>query len=123
MMPIQITIRDIPHHSAALEQEIQKKAEKLTQFYQCIERCHIVVDLPQKHKHQGKIFSVHIALNVPGKELLGHKENEDVYIAVRDAFNALKRQVTHYAHRRRGDVKSHRQKNLPSPTDDIVNLH
>lgn len=107
MMPIQITIRDIPG-SQALEEHIRKKAEKLTQFCQQIQSCHVVVDLPQKHKHQGKLFSVHIDLGVPGKELVvDSKQNEDVYIAVRDAFAALKRQIGDYAHRRRGDVKNH----------------
>lgn len=107
MLPIQITIRDIPG-SQALEEYIRKKAEKLEQFYQQIQGCHVVVDLSQKHKHQGKLFSVHIDLGVPGKELVvDSKQNEDVYIAVRDAFAALKRQIGDYAHRRRGEVKSH----------------
>lgn len=126
MMPIQITIRDIPG-SQALEEHIRKKAEKLTQFYQQIQSCHVVVDLPQKHKHQGKLFSVHIDLGVPGKELVvDSKQNEDVYIAVRDAFNALRRQIGDYAHRRRGDVKGHtkmareKRENLLIEIEDTV---
>jgi ribosomal subunit interface protein len=107
MLPIQITIRDIPS-SQALEEHIRKKAEKLRQHYQQIQSCRIVVELPQKHKHQGKLFSVHIDLVVPGKELVvNRKENEDVYIAVGKAFDALKRQIGDYAQRRRGDVKGH----------------
>jgi ribosomal subunit interface protein len=107
MMPIQVTVRDIPG-SQALEEHIRRKAEKLTQFYGQIQNCHVVVELPQKHKHQGKLFRVHIDLGVPGKELVvDRKQDEDVYIAVRNAFNALKRQISDYVDRRRGDVKSH----------------
>ncbi len=107
MIPIQITIRD-SLGSKALEENIRKKAEKLTQFFQQIQNCHVVVESPQKHKRQGKLFSVHIDVNVPGKELVvDSKANEDVYIAVRNAFNALKRQISNYTHRRRGDVKNH----------------
>jgi ribosomal subunit interface protein len=107
MIPIQITIRDV-QGSAALEEVIRKKAEKLTQYYQHIKNFHVVVELPQKRKRQGKLYSVHIDLGVPGKELVvDKKQDEDVYIAVRNAFNALKRQVDEYAHKRRGDVKNH----------------
>lgn len=107
MIPVQITIRDLPG-SQALEENIHKKAEKLTQFYQQILSCRVVIESPQKHKHQGKLYSVRLELDVPGKELVvDNNENEDVYIGVRDAFNALKRQLSDYAHKRRGDVKNH----------------
>ncbi len=107
MIPIQITIRDL-QGSEALEDNIRSKAEKLTQFYQQILSCHVVVESTQKHKHQGKLYSARIDLDVPGKELVVcNKEDEDVYIAVRDAFDAIKRQLGDYAHIRRGDVKSH----------------
>lgn len=107
MIPIQITIRDLAG-SEALAEKIRKKAEKMTQFYQQIKNCHVVVEPTQKHKHQGKLYSVRIELDVPGKDLVvDNKENEDAYIAVRDAFNALKRKLGDYAQRRRGDVKNH----------------
>ncbi|MCD6039969.1 MAG: hypothetical protein K0S27_1369 [Gammaproteobacteria bacterium] len=107
MMPVQVTIRDISS-SKALEEHIRAKVEKLAHYYRQIQNCHVVVELPQKHKHQGKLFSVHIDLNVPGKELVvDRKQNENVYVAVRNAFNALKRQISAYVHRRRGDVKGH----------------
>ena len=107
MLTVQVTFKDIPN-SQALETHIKEKAQKLTQFYQRINSCRVVVEVPQKHKHQGKLFSVNIDLTVPGKELaVTHKQNEDVYIAIRDAFHALERQLEKYARRRRGDVKVH----------------
>src|SRR5690606_9101707 len=33
--------------------------------------------------------------------------NEDVYVALRDAFDAAKRQLEDYGRRQRGEVKSH----------------
>jgi ribosomal subunit interface protein len=107
MQSIQLTIRDIPS-SFALKDHIRKKAEKLDHYYSRIQRCRIVVDVPQKHKHQGKLFRVRIDLLVPGKELVvNHKMDEDVYIAIRDAFNAVLRQLETYSSRRRGDIKVH----------------
>lgn len=107
MQPVQITIRDFPH-SSVLEDHIRKKADKLSQYYHHINSCRVVITFSQKHKHQGKLYSVHIDLTVPGKELaVNHKQDEDIYVAIRDAFNALKRQLESYICKRRGDVKTH----------------
>lgn len=109
MQPVQITIRDLPS-SPAIESHIRKKADKLTQFYDHINSCRIVITLPQKHKRQGKLYCVRIDLTVPGKELaVTHKLDEDIYVAIRDAFQALTRQLEQYARKRRGDVKRHEQ--------------
>lgn len=107
MLPVQVTIRDMPN-SSVLEEHIRKKAMKLNQFYHRINSVRIVIQISQKHKHQGKLYSVHIDLTVPGKELVvNRKVDEDIYIAIRDAFGALIRQLESYARKRRGDVKIH----------------
>jgi len=107
MQPIQVTIRDMPS-SQAIESHIRKKAEKLDHYYRRIQRCRVVVDVPQKHKHQGKLFRVRIDLSVPGKDLVvNHKLDEDLYVAIRDAFLAVVRQLESYVHKKRGDVKHH----------------
>lgn len=107
MLPIQITVRDMPN-SLALEDRLRKKVNKLNQYYNRINSCKIVIHIPQKHKHQGKLFSVCIELSVPGKELVvNRKMDEDVYIAIRDAFIAVQRQLENYISKRRGDVKTH----------------
>lgn len=104
---IQITIKDMPG-SQALEDHIRKKAQKLSHYYQRIQSCKVVVDVPQKHKHQGKLYRVNIALCVPGKVLeSNHKLNEDVHVAIRDGFLAIQRQLEAYADKRRGTVKRH----------------
>lgn len=113
MFPIQITLRDIYHASvkvseSALEMHIRKKAEKLHQYYNRIVFCRVVVEFSQKHKHQGKLFNIRIDIKVPGKNLLStRKSNEDIYIALRDAFAALNRKLRSYAHKRCGTVKHH----------------
>lgn len=107
MLPVQITVRDMPH-SSALEKLINEHAQKLLHFCQSINHCQVVVEMPQKHKTQGNFFLVAVTLKVPGKELVvNKKKNEDVYIAVRDAFHAMERQVEKYVEIKRGDVKRH----------------
>lgn len=107
MLPVQVTIRDIPA-SQALDTHIRKHVEKLTRFCDRIQRCRVVVECPQKHKHQGKLYSVCIDVTVPGKELvINRKRNEDVYIALRDAFKAAERQLDAHSRKRHGHVKTH----------------
>jgi len=107
MQPVQITIRDLPN-SLALEDHIRRKAEKLSQLCRKINSCRIVITIPQKHKHQGKLFCVRIDLTVPGKELaVNRKMDEDVYVAIRDAFLALEKRLETYECKRRGYVKKH----------------
>ncbi len=104
-----ITIRDIPH-SEALEAYIIKKADKLYSYCNKIMQCSIVIDQSQKHKHQGKLYNARIDVTVPGTELaVNHAVDEDVYVAVRDAFNALRRQLNSFTAKQRGDVKTHDQ--------------
>jgi ribosomal subunit interface protein len=104
---LQITTRDVPH-SEALESHIRQKAEKLETFYSNIIGCRVVIEVPHKHKHQGRVFDVRLDITVPGKELVVTREaDEDVYVALRDAFGAAKRQLEDYGRRQRGDIKAH----------------
>jgi ribosomal subunit interface protein len=95
--PLQITFRDIPH-SDALDTHIRDKVQKLEQIFADIVSCRVVVEQPARHQQQGKLFNVRIDLGVPGSEIVVDKQqNEDVYAALRDAFDATKRQLDDYA--------------------------
>lgn len=104
---LQITFRDTPP-SEALESHIREKVRKLESIFAHIQGCHVTVEQPHRHKHQGKHFCVHIDLRVPGSELVANQHHhEDPYVALRDAFDAAKRQLEDYASRLRGEVKHH----------------
>ncbi len=102
---IQITSRNI-ELTEAIESEIQRKSDKLERVYSRITRCRVVVESPHRHRHQGKLYNVQIRISVPGAELvIKRNPHEDLYIAVRDSFNAARRKLEDYARRQRGDVK------------------
>ena len=106
-IPLQITIRDI-EHSDILEKHIRDMAVKLDEFFEHIISCRVVVEVPHKHHHQGKRFTVRIDIGVPGNEIVvNHNHDEDVNVAMRDAFDAAKRQLEDYARKIRGDTKVH----------------
>lgn len=105
--PLQITFHEIPR-SDALEAHIREKVEKLESFYPHMIGCRVTVGLEQKHKQQGKLHNVRIDTTVPGGEVVINREtHEDIYVALRDAFDAAKRKLEDYARRQRGDIKVH----------------
>lgn len=109
-LPLQITFRNMDR-SDAVEADVRDKATKLDEFFQHIMRCQVVVEAHHKHHHKGNLYHVRIGITVPGHELVVSREpkddhsHEDVYLAVRDAFDAAKRQLEDYSRRLRGDVK------------------
>jgi len=105
----QITLKDIPH-SEAVEAKIHEKIEKLEQFSERIMGCRVTVEATQRRHHQGKLFTARIDITVPGRELVVNRvENEDLYVAIRDAFDAAKRQLEEHTRKQRGDVKLHEE--------------
>lgn len=107
--PLQITVRGFPQ-SEALETHIREKAAKLEEFFEHIVSCRVVVEIPHKHHQQGKQFNVRIDLGVPGNEIVVNRDHhEDVYVALRDAFAAARRQLEDYVRCLHGEIKSHVQ--------------
>jgi ribosomal subunit interface protein len=99
---LRITVKDI-EQTEALETKIREKAGALSRFYDRITSCHVTVESPERRHHKGKLYNVHVLLHVPGEEIVVSREpNEDLYVAIRDAFEAAKRQLQEYVDRRRG---------------------
>lgn len=91
-----ILLRGFPH-SYALESFISKKAEKVCRYFDAIMKINIVVDRVQKSKHQGQLYNVRVDVKVPGAELVANQAvHEDPYIASRDAFAAILKQIEAY---------------------------
>ncbi len=106
-LPVQITFRDLPR-SDAVEAAIMERAERLDRFFEHIMSCRITVGMIQKHKHQGKLYNIRVDLTIPGSEIVVNRDKaEDIYVAIRDAFDATKRKLEEHARRIRGDVKVH----------------
>jgi ribosomal subunit interface protein len=105
--PLQTTYRGIPQ-SPELDSHIREKAEKLGLFFDHIKSCHVIVEIPHKHHHQGKQFNVRIDIGVPGYEIVVDRDHsDDVYIALRNAFDAAKRQLEDHVLKIRGQIKTH----------------
>ena len=110
-IPLQITFRDMDH-SDAIEKAIREKAEKLEQFAE-IMSCRVVVQMINKHQHKGTMYQVAIDITVPGTEIVVSRDrgidhsHEDVYVAIRDSFDAARRQLQDHHRKSHQKVKVH----------------
>jgi ribosome-associated translation inhibitor RaiA len=96
--------------SPAVEAAVTHWVERLEHVYDRIQRCHVWVDLPHRHHRHGARFQVRVVVSVPGREIAvgGRNEgNDDVYLALANAFLAARRQLQEHARILRGDVKTH----------------
>lgn len=107
--PLRITIRGLDH-SAALDDYIRERCEKLEQFSSHLIGVEVTVDLSERHKHHGNRFDVRLILRIPGNDIVvDHQHDEDVYVAVRDAFDAASRQLKAASERSRGSDRAKRR--------------
>jgi ribosomal subunit interface protein len=105
-VPLEISTRWIDL-SPPLEAELRKRAGRLERHSDRITSCRIAVERPTGNHHQeGGPFRVRVDITVPGSELVANKEAEELFAAVREAFDAAERQVETWSQRRRGDVKT-----------------
>ncbi|AUH73274.1 HPF/RaiA family ribosome-associated protein [Legionella sainthelensi] len=88
MSSVQITFRSVSY-SSAIECHIDKHYNKLKRIYRKINNCRVVIDREENHRIKGKIFSVCINMTLRSKELASKKQNQNLYIALRDGFSAI----------------------------------
>jgi ribosome-associated translation inhibitor RaiA len=107
-IPLQVTFRKMLP-SPTVRERIRERADKLEHFYDRVTGCRVVVEAPHRHHHKGKLYAIAVEVTVPGSMLTSHRtpgqrhEHEDIYVAVRDSFDSIERQVENFARRRRGE--------------------
>ena len=111
-IPVQISFSNMTP-SDAIRARIEKLAEKLDRFHDRIMSCRVVVRAPNRRQTKGRLYHVSIDLTIPGHEIVINRDppqqqaHEDVYVAIRDAFEAAVRRLEDFTRERRDDVKTH----------------
>ncbi|MEQ8406972.1 MAG: ribosome-associated translation inhibitor RaiA [Gammaproteobacteria bacterium] len=83
----------------ALNDAVQKRISKLERYCDQIITGRVVLDSPHNNHHKGKVYSVGLEIHTPSKEVRVNQDqhdnhaHEDLYVAIRDAFNAAERQL------------------------------
>lgn len=102
--PLQITFRHADR-SPALEARVRDLVARLEHLHERITGCRVTVEGPPAHHTKGGPYGIRIALAVPGGEInvnsgLNNAAHADVYVALRDAFDGVKRQLVNFARER-----------------------
>jgi ribosomal subunit interface protein len=107
-MPTRIHFLDMPR-SEAVEAKIRARVGRLSKFSEDIQNCEIWLESPHRHHRKGYLYGIRIRLTVPNEEIdiRLQPESDDVYVAIREAFDAARRNLEDYERRRRGQVKAH----------------
>jgi cold shock CspA family protein len=130
LIPTQVTFRGLPH-SEHLDSDVRERVAWLEQFYRGIVRCRVVIELPHRHRHDGRHVHVRVSC-VPGAPLIvashepslhgrlkdfeeeeHHKDTEiesvhrHAAVALREAFDVARRRLEDVAREQRGAVKTH----------------
>ena len=104
---LKITSRDfgIPE---SIHNEICDKAAKLERFYKDLIDCEVAIEAPVGHHRKGGPFTVRIDLQVKGKELVvSNRSNPDLQAAIRESFDAARRQLEDYSREMQHKTKAH----------------
>ncbi len=109
-LPLQVTFRHMKA-SPTVESAIREKAAKLGKFADHIIGCRVVIETAGRHHEHGNQYAVRIDVTVPDDEIAvtrepgEHTEYRDLHVALRDAFDAARRQLEDYVRRKRRFVK------------------
>jgi ribosome-associated translation inhibitor RaiA len=105
-VPLQVTFENI-EHSDTIEACINGDWKKLEPFSDGITSARVVVGRPQHRHHKGDSYQVRIHLTVAsGTDIVINRDpdvtdaHDDVYVTIRDAFKAARRQLQDLAGKR-----------------------
>lgn len=110
-VPLEITFRNA-ERSDPVEVVIRERADKLTQYFNNIISCRVTLEVPNRTPQYDVLnHRVSVEISVPGDELIvsreptEHDDFSDIYLTIRDAFDAAESQLKSYAERLRDPRK------------------
>ena len=104
--PLKMTFRNI-EAQPEVEAAIRERVQWLERYAPRIIGCRVLVEVPHRRQKEGAHYHVHIDVTVPGDELVvtrapaEHDAHENVQVAIREAFQAMRRALEERAERMR----------------------
>ena len=95
--------------SESLERQVRERFAQLEKIYDRLISCRVVIE---KAPEEGKTFHVRVDMVAPGRELVVRRDpgdnraHSDAHVAIRDAFDAARRQLQDHARFVHGDIRS-----------------
>jgi cold shock CspA family protein/ribosome-associated translation inhibitor RaiA len=109
---VQISFRGM-ESSPAAEAQVRRRAEELAQFSDRVTACRVMIEAAHQRHRQGRIYHVRVDLPVPGGRIVASREpgedhaHEDLHVAIRDAFDAVRRRLQDHMRHLDGQTKQH----------------
>jgi ribosomal subunit interface protein len=105
-IPLSIDARNVDV-TPAVEALIRRKVAWLERFCKPIIRCEVAVEGPARRRSGGP-YEVRLTITVPpGEVKVARQQGPNLRIALREAFDASRRQLEDFAQCRRGETKNH----------------
>ena len=106
-LPLQIRFLGM-EPSDAVASVARRKGAKLDRFCPDLMSCRVSIEQTHKHRQQGRPFAVRVDVTLPDNDLsVDRVHDEDVYVALRDAFDDMTRRIEDVVRRKRGQEKQH----------------
>lgn len=108
----QISFDDLPVDEGVRDAALAHVAQ-LEKTYDRITGCHVVIAQPHRHHREGRLYSVRVDLVVPGAEIVVNRNHpqdhahEDVFVAMRDSFAAVRRRLEDHVRHLQNAEKRH----------------
>jgi putative sigma-54 modulation protein len=121
--PVEIHFHGI-EKSEAIEERVRWKVSKLEKHFGRMTRCRVVLEAPHRSPAKPKVFQIKIEMSVPRRrpivvshEREGSHANEELLLALRDAFVAAVRKIDDEASRLGQRTKQERGRRRPRATE------
>ena len=118
--PLEISFKGLDK-SSAIEAKIAERAAKLEKHFDRMTHCRVVVAAPHKHSHKGKTYEIKIDIGIPGAAplIVTHESavgqaQEDLKIALRDAFDAADRRLNEIVDKKNNAARTEHGRRRPS---------
>ena len=107
--------------SEAVEDKVRAKVAKLEKHFGRMTRCRVVLEAPHRSPQKPKVYQVKIEIAVPSRQPIvvchereGPHANEELKLAIRDAFEAATRKLDGVATKLTQRAKLERGRRRPS---------
>lgn len=110
---LEITFHNL-ESSESVEAAIRERFAKLERLYDRVTACRVSVEALHRQHRTGNLYEVHIDVLVPGAEIVASKPpqkakeryaNPDIYVSVKEAFDAAERQLKRFKRQKREDLQ------------------
>ena len=119
--PVEVHFHGI-EKSDAVEAKVREKVEKLHRHFERMTHCRVVLEAPHRNPAKPKVYQVKIEVGIPGRKDLvithereGAHANDDLGLAVRDAFEAAVRRIDDVSTKISSRARVERSRRRPAP--------